>query len=738
MIPGPEAATALLTPRTVAVVGDTPTAGRGGLLHEQLLRRGFTGALVPVNPNYDEIRGLPAFPTVSDYGAPVDFVAVTLGPARAVDCLRDSVRAGARAVLYIGSGFAEVGGEGAAIQRELVEIAAQHGVALAGPNCYGMANVRGQFAPFFGALPEPLVPGPVALLSGSGALTHAIGDVLAARGTGFGYVITVGNEAGVDTADYISLLADDPEIRVIACYLETLRDADRFAAAAEKAAAVGQQLVVLTVGRSDAARRASAAHTGALAGQARVLQAFLRELGAIVVRDLDELVEAVELASYVRRIGAGPIAVTTISGGGGAVLADLCADVGLPLTAFEEPVLAALRSAIPGGGTIGNPVDLTGLATDDDAILADSLRALDRAHGESTSGESAPDSGLLLFAVNTPLAAGEEDRELYRRLAATVVRVAPELNSPVALLTLTSGALDQKLVDLAHEAGIPVLQGARESLAAAARLRARLPVTGAVGRRSAAATTQRADAALRLLRRRAPGSSLTPGDAAEILRAAGVPVATGRVVAGAAEAIELAEQLGYPVVAKIESPDVLHKSDIGGVLLDLRTAEQVRVAAETIVALGVRLGARVQGIRIEKQVPEGVEVLLGVTVDPRIGPALVVGAGGIYTEVLDDAALMLAPATASSVRAGVATLRINQMLGGMRGQAPADVDSLVSTAVALSEFAWAARDELVAIDVNPVIVHAAGRGVTAVDAAVLTGPRASQSTAASPAGEEPT
>jgi acyl-CoA synthetase (NDP forming) len=712
VIPGPAAAAALLNPRRVAVIGDTPTSGRGGLLHEQLVRRGFTGEIIPVNPKYQEIRGLRAYPTVADYGAPVDFVAVTLGPARALASMRDCVEARARAVLFIGSGFAEVGGEGARIQAQLEDLALDNGIALAGPNCYGLANVRAGFAPFFGALPEPLTPGPIALISGSGALTHAVGDVLAARGTGFGYVITVGNEAGVDAADYLSLLAEDPAIRVVACYLEAVRDAPRFAAAVRKATAAGQRVVALTAGRSEASRRASAAHTGALAGEARVLTAFLADLGVVLVRDLDELAEAVELAAFVPAIGAGTLSVSTISGGGCAVLADLAADVGLALTPFTEPVRAALSRAIPGGGAVGNPLDLTGLATDDESIISAALRAADEQAGAGT--------GLHLFAVNTPLAATETDRDLYRRMAATVVRTAPELRSPVALFTLTSGALDPVLVDCAHRAGIALMQGSREALNAVARLR------DATARGLACAEppviTARARAALEVLGR-TTDAALPQSRAAEVLEAAGLTAAQGRLVRTAElsgtfdAAVAVADRLGYPVVAKIESPDIPHKSDVGGVILDVASSAAVRTAVGTLLERAGALGARIDGVRIETQVPDGVAMLIGVVVDPRIGPAVVFGAGGVYVELLDDVALLLAPATAEQVRDALTGLRVYRLLNGLRGQPAGDVDALVDAVVAVSEFAWAARGELTALDVNPVLVHPVG--ATAVDAVIL-------------------
>ena len=626
-------------------------------------------------------------------------------------------------MLFIGSGFAEAGAEGAEIQAGLRDLAERNGIALAGPNCYGLANVRAGFAPFFGALPEPLVPGPVALISGSGALTHAIGDVLAARQAGFGYVITVGNEAGVNAADYLSLVADDPEIRVIACYLETFRDARGFAAAARKAAAAGKRLVVLTPGRSAASRQASAAHTGALAPQHRVTAAFLDSLGAVVAHDLDELVETVELASYVPRIGSGTVSVATISGGGAAVLADLAADAGLPLPPFSQPVREAIADIIPGGAPVGNPIDLTGMATDDQSIISGALRAADTA----PSGNTVPsaDTGLHLFAVNTPLAATEPDRDLYRTMVTTVAKTAPALRSPVALLTLTSGALDPVILAAAHDAGMPLLQGAREALLAVARLRA----AAANDAPPAAAppeptVTPRAAAALAELARH-PRAVLSQGAAASVLAAAGLNVARGQLIAArrteeiAERAGDIAASLGFPVVAKIESPDIPHKSDADCVRLGIQTAGEARVAAAEILGRATALGSRVDGVRIERQAPEGIAVLVGAVVDPQLGPAVVVGAGGIYTELLDDAAVLLAPATADQARDAIAGLRVGALLAGARGQPPRDVGALADAAAAVSEIAWAAREDITALDVNPVLVHPVGEGVTVVDAMLV-------------------
>jgi len=427
----------------------------------------------------------------------------------------------------------------------------------------------------------------------------------------------------------------------------------------------------------------------------------------------------VELASYVPGLGTGTVAITTISGGGCAVLADLAADAGLPLRPFSASVQERLRAAIPGSAPIGNPVDLTGLATDDQSVIAGALRATDA------------EAGLHMFAVNTPLAATEEDRELYRTMVATVTRTAPGLRAPVALFTLTSGALDPVILAAAHDAGIPLLQGAREALVAVSRLRAaaarRLasapspdatPVPGTSGRADPAGVTPRAAAALAELARHA-GDTLTQGIAGEILAAAGLNVIRGRLAATPEDAAQIAGELGFPVVAKIESPDIPHKSDAGCVRLDLRSADEVRAAAAVIGDRAAALGARIDGVRIERQAPDGIAVLAGAIIDPQIGPAVVVGAGGIYTELLDDAAVLLAPATAAEVREALAGLRIGALLSGARGQPAADIGALAGAVAAISEFAWAARDEITALDVNPILVHVGGAGVTVVDALLV-------------------
>jgi acyl-CoA synthetase (NDP forming) len=696
----------VFTPKQVAIVGDTPGPGRGGLLHEQILRRGFTGELFPVNPKYPRIRELAAYPSVAAIGAPVDFVAVALGPARALDVMRDAAEAGARVVLFIASGFAEVGGAGAQLQAELVELARQHSITLLGPNCYGIANVAGGFAPFFGALPEPLRTGGVALVFQSGALTHGVGDALAARGAGFAHIITVGNEAAVGVADYVEALAYDPKVTVIACYVEGFRDGERFAAAVATAQARGKSVVVLPVGRSAQSRVATAAHTGALAGEGRIVQAYLRDLGVVAVNDLDEMVEAIELARYLPVIGAGQVSVSTISGGGCGVIADLAEDVGLELSPYPEKVSLQISAALPEFATVANPLDLTGLATDDLSILDGALRAADAQDGVA----------LHLFAINTPLAATGPERELYRRMAGAVLAAQPDLRAPVGFFTMASGALDPILVGEAHAAGAPIMLGAREALSAVARLRASR--TGVRPRPATGQPDLAVDRALARLRA-APGDALTDASG-PILAELGLRIASGILATGSEEAVAAAERIGYPVVLKVSSPQIVHKSDVGGVILDVRSAGEVRDGFRAIVRRAAVIPhATVLGVRVEEQIRDGVQALVGITVDPALGPAVVVGAGGIHAELLDDTAVALAPVDEAQARTLIGRTRLGRLLAGLRGQPPADVGALAEAVASLSRLAWAARDEISAVDLNPIIVHPEGGGATVVDAAII-------------------
>jgi acetyltransferase len=702
-----ESIQALLRPSSVAIVGATPGDGRGGWIHEQLLRHGYDGPIYPVNPKYAEIRGARAYPTLLDIPGPVEFVAVALGAGQAISTIEQCAQKGVRAALFVASGFAEAGPAGQAIQAELRRVALAHGIAVCGPNCYGVANLHGRFAAYGGALTEPLRRGPIALLFQSGALTHSAMDPVAARTSGYSYIVTTGNEAVVELADYVAALADDPHTRVIACFAEGLKSPARFFTAARAALARGKRMVVLKTGRSELARRAALAHTGALTGPDDAYDALFRQLGIARVPDLDELIETAELLAQAGPDKPGAAAIITISGGSCGVAADLAQSVGLALAPLAEATTERLRAILPPFASPGNPLDLTGAIGGDPALLPGALDAL--AADEHV--------GALALALNTPIGGDQPSRELYQLMCRAVAERAAAGGKLHMVFSISSGAYDPEVVAIASAAGLPLLQGMRESLAALAhwqRAAVELPAEP-----DSLAGPPLAEA-IALVRRSAE-ATLGEHEAKAVLAAAGLPVAREVLAATADEAVAAAEAIGYPVALKISSPDLPHKTEAGGVRLGLVGPEDVRAAFEQIVASAraYRPDARIDGALVQQQVPGGLELLVGVVNHAGLGPVVVAGLGGVLVEALGDRAVRAAPFDVAEARAMIAETRAGRLLAGWRGGPPLDADALALALARVSRLAWELRDEVAAIDINPLIVLPQGHGVAIVDALIV-------------------
>jgi acyl-CoA synthetase (NDP forming) len=701
-----EAMRALLRPASVAIIGATPGTGRGGWIHEQLLRIGYAGPIYPVNPKYTQIRGARAYPSLADIPAPVEFVAVSLGAGQALRAIEECAQKGVRAALFVASGFAEVGPEGRAIQARLRQIALDAGIAVCGPNCYGIANLHGRFAAYGGSLTQPLRPGPIALLFQSGALTHAAMDPVAARSSGYSYVITTGNEAVVELADYITALADDPHTRVIACFVEGLTSPERFFAAARLAISRGKRLVILKTGRSVLAQRAALAHTGALTGPDAVYDALFRQLGIARVADLDELIETAELLCTPTRPSDTSTAIVSISGGSCGIAADLAQAAGLPLAQLAEPTMAQLRELLPPFATPNNPLDLTGAIGENPQLLPGALEMLC----------ADPGVGSVALAINTPIGGDEASRGLYRvmcqQLAASA---AAHRHVQHLVFSLSSGQYDPTIVEEMRAAGVPLLMGIREALLAVAHWR-----RSAVTLRDPAllaGPTLELPAAL--------STTATPllseQETRALLTAAALPLARELLATTSTEAVQAAAVIGFPVALKISSPAIAHKTEVGGVILNLREPAAVAQAFTTLIerVAHQRPDAHIEGVVVQEMVVGGLETLVGVTNYPDLGPVIVFGLGGIFVEAIGDWAMRAAPVDAAEARAMIAETRAAKLLAGWRGAPALDEAALVQVIVRVSQLAWHYRAQIDSIDINPLIVLPAGQGVRAVDALIV-------------------
>jgi len=693
----PAAVRALLRPQSVAIIGATPGDGRGGWIQQQLVRYGYDGAIYPVNPRYTSVRGLPAYASLADIGAPVEFAAVALGANQAVQAMQDCAAAGVRAVLFVASGFAEVGAAGAAIQAEVRRIALAHGIAVCGPNCYGIANIHGRFAAYGGALSDGLHAGPVALLFQSGALTHAAMDVVADRGCGYSYVITTGNEAVLSLADYLEALADDDATRVIACFVEGIADPARFFAAARRVAAAGKRLIVLKTGRSALAQHAALAHTGALTGPDAIYDALFRQAGIVRVGDIDELIETAELLCVAPRPRPVAAALVSISGGTCGLAADLAHAAGLELATLADATLARLRAFLPAFATPNNPLDLTGAIGGEPTLLPRALAALC----------DDPAVGLVALALNTPIGGDAASRGLYQQMCAALAASRARQPQPHVACSVSSGAWDPAIVAALRAADVPLLQGLREAIHAMAHWQ-RPAAPAALPATPAGLPDMPADAP-RVLGERA---------ALALLARAGLPVVRAIAAADADAAVAAAERLGYPVALKLDVAELAHKTEIGGVMLDLADAAAVAAAQATLQQRARRALSADAGVLVQPMV-RGAEMLLGVTNHPGLGPVVAFGLGGVLVEVLGDIAIRAAPFDAATARAMIAETRAARVLAGFRGAPPGDIEALAQVIARLAALAWHWRDHLEAIDINPVMVLPAGQGVVLVDALIV-------------------
>jgi acyl-CoA synthetase (NDP forming) len=693
----PAAVRALLRPQSVAIIGATPGDGRGGWIQQQLVRYGYDGAIYPVNPRYTSIRGVPAYASLADINAPVEFVAVALGAHHAVPVMHECVAAGVRAVLFVASGFAEVGAAGAAIQAEVRRIALAHGIAVCGPNCYGIANIHGRFAAYGGALSDGLRPGPIALLFQSGALTHAAMDPVIERGHGYGYVITTGNEAVLSLADYLEALADDDSTQVIACFVEGLAEPARFLAAARRVGAAGKRLIVLKTGRSALAQHAALAHTGALTGPDAVYDALFRQAGIVRVDDIDELIETAELLCVAPRPRPVAAALVTISGGTCGLAADLAHTAGLELATLADATIAQLRAFLPAFATPNNPLDLTGAIGGEPTLLPRALATLC----------ADPAVGMVALALNTPIGGDAASRGLYQQMCDDVLASRANHPQPHVVFSVSSGAWDPAIVAALRDTDVALLQGIREAVCAMAHWQHhRLP-----------AAAPDVPAGLPELPGDAP-AVLGERAALALLARAGMPVVRAIAAADAAAAVAAAEQLGYPVALKLDAAELAHKTEIGGVILDLADAAAVAGAHATLRQRARRALLGDAGVLVQPMI-RGAEMLLGVTNHPGLGPVVAFGLGGVLVELLDDIAMRAAPFDAATARAMIDETRAARMLAGYRGTAPGDIDALAQVIARLSALAWHWRDHVAAIDLNPVMVLPAGQGVVLVDALIV-------------------
>ncbi len=702
----PSPLTPLMQPRSIAVLGASPRANTlGNNAVANLVRFGYQGRIFPVHPSAPEVAGLRAYANLASLPEAPDCAVVALSSDKVIPALAEAAERGTRAAVVFASGFAETDAAGRARQDELQALCERTGLVICGPNCLGLVNVTGRISLYSSSVPESLRTGGLAVVSHSGSGCIAISTL---GRFGMSYMVSAGNSAVVDMAGYLEFLATDESTRVVTLFMEQMSDAARFARAMSAMHRAGKPVIVLKVGRSAKGAAASAAHTGSLAGSAEAYADFFRANGVIAVDDLDEMAESIALMLAVRRLPRGEgLGIISVSGGETAMLCDVAERTGVTLPDPAEETKARLRTALPGFGTASNPLDATGNAVYDVSVYEACMDAL------------ASDPGIALVAVAQDCSPGlsKLGSGNYRRIAERVAAVAARLAKPVAFFNPTAGGIHAGVIEPFAGTDVAVMQGTRASLLAIRRL---FEYSRALRAEPAVAAVARpADPVWRA--RLQTGAPFSEREAKQFLAACGLPVTRETLATSETEAIAAAAALGYPVVLKIESAEIAHKTEVGGVRVGLPDAAAVVAAYREILA-SVRQKAPqavVAGVVVQEMVAGGIEMIAGLSQCAPFGMGIVTGSGGILVELVKDAALALAPIDHARALTLIASTRAQTRLAGFRGAPPADIAALAGLLVALSSVAAMYGDLIEAIDLNPVTVLPAGGGVRVLDALVI-------------------
>ena len=706
----------LLCPKSVAVVGaSSDIHGLRGRILEIILSHPFAGNVYPVSRSAAEVQGLKAYRSVDELPEPVDLAIVIIPAAYVPAELERCGRAGIKAAVILSSGFAEEpGAAGHRMQTEIAEIARRYDMAVSGPNTEGFANIAAAFCPTFspamdksaGALypTRPLGRGQVSVISQSGGLGFAFFDRARSRDISFRHIVTTGNEAVLEASDFIDYMLDEGKTDVFLLLIEDVKMPEKFKRVAEKALKAGKPLIVAKIGQSEPGSRAVTSHTAALAGSQAAYRAVFERYGLIEGHDFDQMIDlAVGFLACGDRLPAGNrVGICTSSGGAGVWMADACGTAGLDVPVLDEKTRAAIDIHLPSYGTSQNPVDST----------AQGVHQLGYAEFARLVAQSSRIDCVIVVVTARRSAFLENDLQKLKDLARDTTK-------PVFMWTYTLPSA--RSIEILNEAGYPLFTGANScartmrAMADYRALRARLlrPTStlrqSVPGREKVRALLAETGPVLCEYRARPLLSAYSIGDEN-----------AGYLVQSAEEAVAAARAIGQAVALKVQSVDIPHKTEAGAVALNL-SGDTVRDGYSGVLAAAKRYSptARIDGVLVQPMAAPGREVILGINRDPTWGPLLMVGLGGVLVEAIGDAALATVPLDNATAHALIARLKGAQVLGPYRGGPPADVDALAGLVVRLSQFAADFADDISQIDLNPVLVHANGKGVTVVDALIV-------------------
>jgi acyl-CoA synthetase (NDP forming) len=694
----------LFNPRSIALIGASESSSRSRAIFNNLREFGYRGKIFPVHPTRGEAFGLKCYPKVTDIPEVVDAFIIAIPRDHVVTALEECAEKGVKAGVIISAGFAEASPEGKVQQDRLTEIAEAAKMRICGPNCYGVANIYERVALLLGTDVRHVQPGKIGLVFQSGGLLNL--TLLAAwdRGWGVSHAISCGNEAVVHVTHYTEYLVRDSRTQVVGILTEGIKDPERFLAVARLAADREKPLIILKIGKSEKGIKAAQAHTGTLVGSDAVYDAVFKQHGLVRVHDLDDFIETVELFSKRKRLGGGRLGFIAPSGAECGLIADIATDAGIDLPELPAKTVGRLKKVQSPFLSIRNPLNAPEQYTRKEEIFNECIAALLDA------------DNLDIVGLRLPLPRMREDRDVVSRFA-DLAEAGKKTEKLLIVFSRASVSLPEYWRRLLREHEIPFLLEYRKGFKA---LKSLLHYYRFIDRDKASL-----DSGIRvgvnlskvkgLLRSR--GRTLTERQSKQILAEYGIPIARESLATGAEDAVRIARDIGYPVVLKIESPEIAHKTEARAVEIGIRSDAEVRASYGRIMenVRAYNSAAQINGVLVQEMIRGGREVIIGMTQDSQLGPTIILGLGGILVEVLKDIAMRVAPLTRFDVEEMLAELKGAKILQGFRGEPPADIAALIDITLRFSHLCLDLKHDIAEIDINPLMVFENGQGAKVVD-----------------------
>lgn len=689
---------AMLCPTSIAVIGATEKGGFGRRAVENLMSGDCGENLYLVNPGRDQVFGKKCYKSIGAIGKKIDLAVICTPMAAVNDILREAGECGAKAAVIYASGYGESGREGKLAQSQIVEIAKEYDMAVCGPNCGGFINnvdgIYGFGLDMHGRRPD----GNIGLVSQSGQMCSMMASIPYMN---FSYLISSGNCAVTAVEDYMEFLVEDKATKVVAVYLEGVTKPVKFVEILKKAARMRKPLIVLKVGSSEKAKQATTAHTGSLAGNDAAFDALFKKYGVIRVNDMEDMLETSLMFSIMEhKASVDSIGIMSLSGGEAAIFADACKANNIILADTEESTKDKIRAMLPDFATVNNPLDMTSTLVNDMDCYKSSVRAM----------ISDKNIGLIAMGHNPAEKVPEDERYIDFGFAEILAEINKEIDKPIVIISGLSRKRDPELRAVYAKNHIAMVENPKYGLSAVRRYMDFSLYKMEERSLEAAVPEQKSSGNTRIL---------SEHESKELLKSYAVPVPKEILVESIIGLDTAIAEIGFPMVMKIESADIPHKTEAGGVKLGIKTTQEAKLAFGEILqnAKNYKSDAKINGVLVQQMLPKGTEIILGINRDPQFGPMVLVGLGGVFTELFKDCALYPAPLNHMEAMEMISSLKAFPLLNGYRGGKPLDTEALAKLMVQLSRLAVEKKDSLKELDMNPVFVYE--KGVCAADALIV-------------------